>query len=466
MNPPLYPYLIRDPLHGDITFSETEKKVIDHPLFQRLRGISQLGFLRFVFPSACHSRFEHSLGVMHLAGKALSSLIRNQERVYFKSYPMPEELTRASSWLKTLSSPMTMELIRLAALVHDLGHGPYSHASEILTEKISISTLERLAPAWLREAYQKKKARNEKVKHEWISALMCAQVFSDLNLKTGFDVQEVVAILDPDVEIKRDSFLAESGLRPLLHDLIAGEMDADRMDYLRRDSFLSGVNYGLYDADRLFSSLLFAVDEKNCPNLILHRQGLHAFEDFLFSRYQMYLQIYTHKTNTSFECMLKRLTEEIHFEYPLAVKDFIHFRDASFPDRLQASVHEETGQNLFNDLFENRKPWKMVYESMRFSERPVEAPAFFSRPEISSLGTAYHSQRKLSSLGTGLSHQGKQNLRLWGWDELGLTTRLFDLHEKSHVLRSFQHYAVIDRFFVPEQSREAFKSRTKGLTLS
>ncbi len=465
MNTLVYPYLIRDALHGDIVYTELEKKVIDHPLFQRLRNISQLGFLKYIFPSATHSRFEHSLGVLHLSGRALTSLIRNQERIYFKAYSIPIEIKNAESWLTKLKSPTLTQLFRLAALVHDLGHGPLSHASEILTEKIEPNLLLEGAPSWLRVSFQKKLERGDKVKHEWMSALMTHHLFEAIGVTGSYSARDVVAILDSDVELEADSILHQTGLRPLLHELITGEIDVDRMDYLQRDSYFSGVNYGIYDADRLFSSILFGVNKEGFPKLILHRQGLHAFEDFLFSRYQMYLQVYTHKTNTAFEVMLAQLSEKVKVQYPTDLKGFINFKDSSFPAFMQAGLEKSPGEDaqskagqLFKDLFEERKPWKMAYEKLSFSETIQNPESRLQLPELKNLGQLFMSRRKLSSLSIRPEiNPSISGLKLWDWDALGDETKLFDLREKSYVLRTFEHFACIDRFFVPERDLMAAK---------
>lgn len=220
--------LINDPVHGFITVSNPIVfQIIEHPFFQRLRRISQMGLANYVYPGTQHTRFHHALGAMYLMQKAISVLRKKGVQITDK-----EENA-------TLS----------AILLHDVGHGPYSHALEyVMTEGIN---------------------------HEFFSALM----MEHLNEEFNGEITLAIQIFNGDYH------------KRFLHELVSSQLDVDRLDYLARDSFFSGVYEGKISTERIIS-MLNVVDNR----LVVEEKGLYSIEKYIISRRLMYWQVYLHKT--------------------------------------------------------------------------------------------------------------------------------------------------------------------------
>ncbi|MBC7744260.1 MAG: HD domain-containing protein [Flavobacterium sp.] len=233
--------IINDPVYGFITIpSELIFDLIQHPYMQRMRNIKQLGLTHLVYPGALHTRFHHALGAMHLMGMAVEA-IRSKGHIISKD----EE-----------------EAVTIAILLHDIGHGPFSHALEhTLVEGIS---------------------------HEHISTLM----MNSLNLQFG-------GKLDMALEIFNKRYP-----KHFLHQLISGQLDIDRLDYLNRDSFFTGVSEGVIGFDRIIKMLDVASGQ-----LVVEEKGIYSLEKFLIARRLMYWQVYLHKTVIAAEQMLVKILE-------------------------------------------------------------------------------------------------------------------------------------------------------------
>jgi HD superfamily phosphohydrolase len=228
--------IINDPVYGFISIpGDFVFDLIEHPWFQRLRNIKQLGLTSFVYPGATHSRFQHGLGALHLMNMAIATL-RNKG---------------------VLISPVEEEATLIAILLHDAGHGPFSHALE--NSIISGIT------------------------HEDLSLLLMRK------LNEKYDGK-----LDLAIEIFTGTYY-----RKFFHELISGQMDMDRLDYLRRDSFFTGVIEGSVGSDRIIR-MLNVVDD----SLVVDEKGIYSLEKFLIARRLMYWQVYMHKTVLSSESLL------------------------------------------------------------------------------------------------------------------------------------------------------------------
>lgn len=231
--------IINDPVYGFISIpGDFIFDLIEHPWFQRLRNIKQLGLTSFVYPGANHSRFQHSLGAMHLMDMALRTLIS-------KGVEISEE---------------EEEAVFCAILLHDAGHGPFSHA----LENSIISG----------------------ISHEDLSVLLMRK------LNEHFSGRLTMAI----------AIFQGTYRRKFLHELIAGQMDMDRLDYLRRDSFFTGVIEGSVGSDRIIRMLNVVGD-----SLVVDEKGIYSLEKFLIARRLMYWQVYMHKTVLSAESLLVRI---------------------------------------------------------------------------------------------------------------------------------------------------------------
>jgi len=273
---------IRDPIFGPIAVSPAEKRVLDHPLVQRLRRVRQLGFSEATFPGATHTRYLHSVGSMHLAGEAFDAVAPDLEGV------LPIELRRARATL------------RLAALLHDLGHGPMSHTGEGLLPRLGDFAVPPATDNLARRATHEEMTRWLLLNSDIRDVL--GDAFSDVGVKA----EDVAVVLGGDGE---DAFrFGRRSALGLMRQLIAGEIDVDRMDYLRRDSYFTGVSYGHYEKDWLLSHMgAHPIDGTWC--LALDSSAIFAFEDFLLSRYHMFLMVYAHQRTMSYHRLLARFLE-------------------------------------------------------------------------------------------------------------------------------------------------------------
>lgn len=231
--------IINDPVYGFITIpSELIFDIISHPWFQRLRHIKQLGLTDFVYPAAQHTRFQHALGAMHLMTKVLANLRT-------KSIEISEEEFEAST---------------ICVLLHDIGHGPLSHTLE-----------NSLIPG---------------IKHESLSYLFMQQLNKEFNGKLNLSLK----------------LFQNTYKRKFFHQLISSQLDIDRLDYLKRDCFFTGVMEGMIGVDRIISLLTVYKDQ-----LVVEEKGILNIENFLNARRLMYWQVYLHKTTVSAERMVANL---------------------------------------------------------------------------------------------------------------------------------------------------------------
>jgi len=250
---------IRDPVHGFIHRSSVEEEIIDTPLFQRLRKIKQLALASMVYPGALHTRFDHSLGVMHLAGRLSGQLLNDNDDME------------------------SIRIVRFAALLHDVGHGPFSHVSESIVDKF----------------YDKEKVTLTTDKEKIHEIITYELILHDDNLTKllGERLQEqIVGVLK-----------GEWGER-ILKDIISGPLDADKQDYLLRDSYFCGVKYGIYDIERLIDTMDVKRDMDERV-LAISADGVHTLEQFVLAKYYMTTQVYRHKIRLITDSMIIRAIE-------------------------------------------------------------------------------------------------------------------------------------------------------------
>lgn len=257
---------VRDPIHGFVPLRPVEAALVDTLPFQRLRRVHQLGLTYLVYPGAEHSRFAHSLGACHVAGQLAETL-------------------REDGW------PGDVGLVRVAALLHDLGHPPFSHAGEL------------------------------GMRHEDMT----------VRLVRGGEVAEVLAAHGVDPEAVAG--VLEGRGDPVATALVSGQLDADRMDYLLRDARMCGVRYGEYDLARLVESIVPAPG----GGIAVRRAGLFAVEGMLLARYSMFQQVYFHRTRR----VLDRLLEAVLPRWPEDPDGYLAWDDARVLELLRDDPRPE-----------------------------------------------------------------------------------------------------------------------------
>lgn len=310
---------IRDPIHGMIELNEGEVAIIDHVAFQRLRSIRQLALSYLVYPGATHTRFEHSLGVMHLASRIMDSLYRRP--IIYNQFSQ-EQYARLR------------QLVRIAALLHDVGHAPFSHGSE------------ELFPQGL--------------EHEDYSIAIIRYYFSPIieQYFPDIKVDEVVTLLSKGYLSAELFFLGR---------IIDGEIDADKLDYLLRDSYYCGVRYGKYDLERILDTITVVPTEGTVSDpsgfwlLGIDSDGIQAVEELIFARYWMFIQVYYHKTRRIYDFYLASF-----------LKDFLK---EEYSGHFPSTDHLESYLSL-DDC--------MIYEAVKKRKRPNEwARRIYERKQLS-----------------------------------------------------------------------------------
>jgi HD superfamily phosphohydrolase len=302
---------ITDPVHRSIRFSQIEKEVIDTPTFQRLRRIRQLAGAHLVYPSAQHSRFEHSLGAMHIAGLAGESLLA-------KGY---------------IDNAEVVEELRLAALLHDIGHGPFSHLFEEVLE-------------------YRCKTSHEKMGKRIITETEIADVLGS----HGHSAEQICRL----------SFVSQKVT--FLNEIISGALSADIMDYLPRDGLFTGAEYAKVDYYRIVGSL-----EVWKNRLAINKSALNSLESMLISRYEMFRAVYFHKTVRAAEVMLLQSMLAADEEMGLtdiSLENYLNLTDELTLERLcnidtspGATSTQRFAAAIARD-YRDRRLLKSVYEKM------------------------------------------------------------------------------------------------------
>jgi len=304
---------IKDPLYGYIKITDVEKKIIDTTPVQRLRRIKQLSGAEYVYPAANHTRFEHSLGVMYLAGVLAQNL--------------PIEL-----------DDETIEFIKLSALLHDIGHGPFSHVFDSILSKRLGKTHEDLA-SWI--------IRNSEIAE---------------TLETeGFSSKEISDLAVGRLNVKE----------PFLNQIISSGVDVDKMDFIPRDSYHTGAGYGYMDVFRLIYSM-----EIHEGNLAVGETALSTLETFLLARLESFKTIYFHKASRAAQIMLVKALEKAENEvYHLpfsSINEYLALDDYSVWFMLKKC---EASKEIIKNL-ENRRLLKCAYERIFFTQEKMVTSIF------------------------------------------------------------------------------------------
>jgi len=299
---------IIDPIHDFIRVYDHELEIIDNPIFQRLRRIRQLSGAHLTYPAAQHTRFEHSLGVMHIASQAGQVL---EEKEILKSDDI--------------------EILRLAGLLHDIGHGPFSHLFE--------------------EIIQQKKLSHE----DFGKTLILKSIIGDNLSKNGYDKKLISKIAFGDSKYQ------------YLNEIVSGALSADMMDYLLRDGYFTGAEHAKIDHKRITQSL-----DVHKKKLALERSALYSFESMMHSRYQMFKAVYFHKTVRAAEVMLLealRLSDDEFGFTSFDMHEYVQLTDEYVLSILLSSKSSKLRKaRKFAEDYQNRKLLKCVFERILTSK--------------------------------------------------------------------------------------------------
>ncbi len=309
-----------DPIHGYISFTEIERKIIDTETFQRLHRLKQLGMAFVVYPGGIHTRFSHSIGAMHLAGLSAQKLIE-------------DGILGEDAW----------QIARLGALLHDIGHGPFSHSSENTLKKKTGLTHEDMT-----------------------SKLILETEIGDKLEEEGYDKNLMSKLAIGQADYKGSKVISK---------IIAGQVDVDKLDFLNRDAHFTGVPYGKVDHRRLIEGL-----QVYSNDLVINYNALYALEQFIIARYEMFKAVYYHRTvraaETMFDKILGSFSDELGISDKISSQEYLGLDDGYVWSKLRQLCKTEfkekekkKSQQLFN-MLQKRELLKSCYEILRHETDP------------------------------------------------------------------------------------------------
>lgn len=340
------PLVIRDEIHGDMTFDSLLRQVIDHDCFQRLRYIKQLGLAEYVFPCANHTRFQHSLGASYLAGRYFHNMMKSWLTSPFRfeahvagtrlfaerTYDCVREVAE-----HTPSTEYWWQVVSLAGMLHDIGHGPWSHSFEQLELRQDFTKITARLTGALRNYFVEMEKKGERLWHEDISVLYIFHILTELETDGSIPdasryVLPVAALVSKSlasggfrqaVETELTKTLTEANIRggvdfhQLLRPIISGPFDVDRIDYIQRDGRNCGVSIGGIEWRRIVSKVIPCLADHQSDNnqpkevcLLSNVKNQHVLDDFIFSLFQMYAQVYMHPKIVGLEEIIKEVLED------------------------------------------------------------------------------------------------------------------------------------------------------------
>lgn len=411
-------YEIRDPIHGFVKINDWERDIINHSAFQRLRRIKQLAWTDMVYPGASHSRFEHSLGVMHVVTKLVEAITERQ-----KEYLLCH-LRYVDGSLERIKT-----VLRLAALLHDVGHAPFSHAAE--------------------EIFPVRPDGEDAFQHEEYSAAIVEHQLADVienHPANHFRIKakDITAF-----------FLGNNTDRDcqIWGDLLSSQLDGDRMDYLLRDSYHAGVNYGKYDLNRVAATVrLIQRPNSDEYTLGIDEDGIHAAEGLILARYMMFTQLYFHKTRVIYDYHLVE-----------ALKAILEPRGGLFPPPTSA---QEIGEYLkwddwkvsgeiavgnagsHGEILKNRNHYRMLCSSAEV-------------PDINELERFDKLEQEFAGMGGIRKSAGKSWYKFKKLDDeilvqlssSGNLSKVVPLSQRSPVVKGLEAVNQ-SRIYVPSEKRE------------
>jgi uncharacterized protein len=428
---------VRDVIHGPVELYPWEMAIIDSAAFQRLRNIKQLGFSEFAYPCAVHNRYVHSIGACHLAGVAFQAI--------FKNYFFSNQETYHTYYY----------LARACALLHDIGHGPFSHAIEHTMPEVGKLGL----PPEMLGKNAKRQANHEDYTLKIILESSLTPVIEKQYSRFGITPWHLACVMNLGFK-EKDGFFNDRGVnfRKVLHQIISSEIDADRMDYLQRDSYFTGVSYGKFDANWLLTHLGVCI-EKKTAHLSLHERAIYTFEDFLLSRYHMFLMVYLHHKSVCYEKMMEEYirSPSCSFRVPEKVEEYIRCDDSVVYEHLRrdAAKCEWAERVLLRHHYKVAGEW---HESKGDPSKRAEAVEL--KAKLKAKGIPYFE----ASSGRGLSNYVKPNLGTHApvdentifvetFNQLNSSVEYKPLEQFTDLFRRYAEQKCIYRIYAPEGAK-------------
>lgn len=393
--------MLMDSIHGAISLFEHEIMIIDHPLFQRQRFISQNDVLQFTFMGSTHTRFSHSIGALHVAQRMFKQIITNKIIAHERATPgfkISDEQNSAVEYL--------CKCLRLAVLMHDTGHGAFSHQAEksrivkgILEEKGCFEALWQDCD--ISNIYTKSQSP---LYHEHYSVRAAYEIMKDVEIKyAGINYVDVLNIMETTDGLISDKFKMacdsiwslftektedcnkneinkHGNILNMLRCILSGEFDADKADYLLRDSMHSGANLGKFDLDALINSLGASwIEDEDSLRLTISKKGIGSLEDMIFSRFQMYSHVYNHKTVNGVELQLHLSIDEILSDdknakqmhaFMTDINEFAYLTDCFFWEKFRERARADKNSACYGLINRIKIPFLGTFKDM--NEKQIE----------------------------------------------------------------------------------------------
>ncbi|OIQ16857.1 MAG: hypothetical protein BM556_14465 [Bacteriovorax sp. MedPE-SWde] len=413
---------IRDPIHGSIHILKEEEAIIKAEFFQRLRNIKQLGFSEYVFPGATHTRLIHSIGVMNVGDMAFEKLFRGKAQT--------PDLLRIKQTFK------------LACLLHDIGHAPLSHSTESVMPTLRELDIPNLYLSEKDKGQLDRQATHEDYTIKAIVDSSFADSFKDMEKTFGVERRYIADLISGHTLTPEYFTLDKVNYFPLLHQLVSSELDCDRMDYLLRDSYFCGVSYGNYDLDWLLDNLEPAIIE-GVATLGISERAVITFDDFLLSRYHMFVMVYFHYRAVCLEQLLLRYFKTSPYEYmiPADIEKYIEHDDYHLMKILrhsnnpyaQALVKNQTPEKIF-ESFNSDQLVTLDKVQAYLESRNIEIIRGSSTGRLSKYYTADRP-----------SNKSKYTMKVVRNEKLSGSVEYFDINQATDLFQKFSKAHAINR---------------------
>ncbi len=425
---------VRDPVHGSIHILDEEIPIIQHSFFQRLRNIKQLGFSDLIFPGATHTRFLHSIGVMYVGNKAFDGL--------FKGRLGNKDILKLK------------ETFKLACLLHDIGHAPLSHSTETVMPQLSeLKIPEQFLKG--KDKNRDRQATHEDYTIKSIADSSFAESFKMVEDEFGVERVRIADLIVGQTTAPEYYTIEGIDYFPILHQLVSSELDCDRMDYLLRDSYFCGVSYGGYDLDWLLDNLEPCITN-NQASLGINERAVVTFDDFLLSRYHMFMMVYFHYRSVALEQLLYKYfaTSPEEYKIPADIEAYVEH-----DDYLLMKVLKHSENKYAKSLVLNQIPQK-IFESFNETQLKTldKVQGFLEKENIefircSSLG-------RLSKYYTEDSPSDKFTMKVSRKLFESGEKQYFDINDSTDLFQKFSNSHAVNRLHcefeqLPEAQQKA-----------